>query len=1251
MTVRTLTSGLGVQRNVWMALALALTWVSGCRVGLNLPLGTVVSCSSDNLSCPSPLSCVPSLGRCLVPSSSCLSAVGDGSYAPASEGLVCQGVGIERSVCVNGSCEPSSCGDGRVDSSAGEVCDDGLNNREEWGIVRACNPTCTGFAPFCGDTARDPNEACDDGFNDACGTCNSTCSAFGTGAACGDGLTCPEVEDCDVSSESEVCDGDCTRVACGDGYRNRAVGEVCDDGALNSSAWALYRHCNTDCTAEARYCGDGTVDPEELCDEGKQSESCESNCQVPRCGDGVLNTMRGEACDTGGPSASCTEFCQPRKSIAMGNNHTCIVRDQGVYCFGSNANAESGAQNPASVGDPLSTMGGNLKPLPIDANVDTVVAGLRFTCVRTTAGAVACFGDNQYGATGAGTPYVDLDGAVVLDLAAGRDFVCALRETRDVVCWGQNSEGQLGRGTTEATIGTNANEMGAGLVPVALGTNALVKAIYAGETHTCALLDDGRVKCWGSNFDGELGLGDATPRGKSPAELGDNLPVVELPARVASLSAGLLYTCALGTNGRVYCWGRNNNGNLGQGLPSDFKRGKGPLEMGQYIPSTPLGDRAVARLSWSAYHHLCVLFVDGGVKCFGGNNLGELGLGDARDRGLSVADMGLNLPWVDLGTGQRAVEVSSGGSRTCARLENGSYKCWGSVNEGGSKSLLGRPYGFPQGDAPKEMGDNLKTVPLEVECGNGIIEEGEACDDGYVDACGSCNATCTATGQASNCGDGALCAEQEQCDPALDDDCSGLCTDCPLQSCLPRCETTAACGDGFICEGSEVCEPSLGDIACMPGCTSQKSHIAVGLNGTCHVASDGRVRCFGVQVDEQLGHFALRDVGDDPGEMAALPIVALGQSRRVVSLHKHPLGRHTCVLLSDRTVKCWGLNSSGQLGQGDLVSRGHDLLAMGDTLRPISLGANFVPASVSVGQSHACAVSTTGFVKCWGSNLAGQLGQGVVSDAIGGRQDELGDALPPIRLGANFVAQSVAAGGEFTCVLSVAGRVRCFGLNDYGQLGYGNTTSVGTIPAQLGPALQDVPLGTTNGSTPRRALKLAVGTRNACVILEPAATPDSNIKCWGRNFVGMLGQSGSDNDARGDNPNELGDNLPAINFGGPEAKDVSVGNTSICALFTNGGVRCWGHYTHAQLGVTGITDITGDEVGEVASHPNVELGTGLLADAVSAGAGYACARITDGRFKCWGDNRGGALGYDSAEDIYGDAPGELGDGLPFVLVP
>jgi alpha-tubulin suppressor-like RCC1 family protein len=232
-------------------------------------------------------------------------------------------------------------------------------------------------------------------------------------------------------------------------------------------------------------------------------------------------------------------------------------------------------------------------------------------------------------------------------LVAGRDHNCTILNDNSVKCWGTNNSGVLGLGD-EQSRGSSPSHMGDNLPTVDLGSGKTAIRVSANFLHTCALLNDGSVKCWGDNSLGRLGLGDTAIRGDGPNEMGDNLPVVDLGAGqlAMELSAGFSHTCAILQDGRLKCWGYNDIGQLGLFDPENPQAGDEPNEMGDDLPVVDLGAGALVSGIAADQSFTCALLEESRIKCWGGNQYGELGLGDTDHRGDEPGEMGDNLPVV-----------------------------------------------------------------------------------------------------------------------------------------------------------------------------------------------------------------------------------------------------------------------------------------------------------------------------------------------------------------------------------------------------------------------------------------------------------------------------------------------------------------------------------------------------------------------------------------------------------------------------
>jgi len=272
---------------------------------------------------------------------------------------------------------------------------------------------------------------------------------------------------------------------------------------------------------------------------------------------------------------------------------------------------------------------------------------------------------------------------------------------------------------------------------------------------------------------------------------------------------------------------------------------------------------------------------------------------------------------------------------------------------------------------------------------------------------------------------------------------------------------------------------------------------------------------------------------------------------------------HACGVASG-TIRCWGSNSDGRLGNGG-TSPSDEPVAV------TSLGS--ANSQVSAGVNHTCAVTSAGRVACWGSNSAGQLGT-----PIGG------SSATPVTAIASGAAE-VRAGSSFSCARMTSGIVRCWGSNTFGQLGSGGTGG-GSEPRDV---------LNLNGVT---SLALGVGS-HAC-----ALRSDRTVWCWGRNSSGQLGNGSNDDQTR-----------PVQVSGLSDAMQISVGAVHSCATRASGAVVCWGNNNNGRLGDGGTT-----------SQPRPVMADVTSAQTVATGLDHTCVVRADGGVRCWGNNVLGQLG-------------------------
>jgi len=273
-----------------------------------------------------------------------------------------------------------------------------------------------------------------------------------------------------------------------------------------------------------------------------------------------------------------------------------------------------------------------------------VSVGGEYTCIRRPDGTAQCAGRNQFGQLGDGDVtdvpvLVQVAGlTTVARVIAGDEFACALIADGTAKCWGLGEKGQRGDGTTGQMA----------LTPVSVSglTNAV--SLGAGYDHACALVADGTMRCWGDNSSGQLGNAATTTISPVPVAV-DNV------GDATAMTVGAFHTCAVSADRTARCWGRNSNGQLGDGTFTDST-----------APVVVQGLSNVSAVTGGG-SHTCALIGDGTIRCWGSNDQGQLGDGTGASSQTPVQVLGISA----------AIAVSAGWAHTCALLQDGTVQCWG----------------------------------------------------------------------------------------------------------------------------------------------------------------------------------------------------------------------------------------------------------------------------------------------------------------------------------------------------------------------------------------------------------------------------------------------------------------------------------------------------------------------------------------------------------------------------------------------
>lgn len=872
-------------------------------------------------------------------------------------------------------------------------------------------------------------------------------------------------------------------------------------------------------------------------------------------------------------------------------------------------------------------------------------------------------------------------------ISVGNGFVCSILGDGSVVCWGRNASGQLGIDST-TNIGDNATSVTTA-TPINLGLGKTAVAISAGGNHACAILNNGDLKCWGNNSLGELGQDNTTGvgcgtaggctlmRNLSPINLG--LDTSGSPLKTIKVATSGTGTCALLQNGRIKCWGFNGSGQLGQDNTTSVGCGAGssctlmsslnPIAFNAASVGTRSTDIALGAASTA-----CALMENGKVVCWGSNTSGLLGVaaGPLLNAGCGGGCTAMSaLTEVDLpGSGVLASKIAVGTAHACALLTDGNIRCWGANNSG----QLGVDSTTPAG-ACATCGA-LANVNSVVYSRDLVAGDGRTCSvttEGKTWCWGGNGSGELGLDNTTTVGNGAgtLMAALVAGVPISF---GGAAPPIPRALSAWGTNTCALLDSGEVkCWGLNV-EGQLGQdnatgIGCgaMSGCGLLSTTTAINLGTesralkvetsgqhTCALLTNGDVTCWGRNSFGELGLNHTQSVGTSSGSLATLTSINIGTNRKALdlSLPRSTDLRYTCTTSTRGGVRCWGDNSSGQLGQNNLTTTGDstgDMDGLSD-IAGLATGGSFAyAAGAKVGSGHTCALSPDGNLICWGKNTVGQSGK--ENSTTYGAANPAGGGLAPLSSifgGGNVALDGLVAkietGSQHTCALTypMAGgnpTVRCFGAGSDGQLGRGSTDNAGTLPSAPNDmdSVSDVPV-----SNP---VEVTAGGNSSCAILS-----DRSLICWGDNTYGQLGIDSPDS-SKGSAGGEVA-GLSAIQVGNTRVLQASISPTHACAITTDHDLRCWGDNSTGNLGTNSMTAASNGIDPSVASLSAIDLGTDRKALQVSTGQSTTCALLDNGEIKCWGSNTYGQLGIESTETTWGDHPSSRPmSSLPVVKLP
>lgn len=684
-------------------------------------------------------------------------------------------------------------------------------------------------------------------------------------------------------------------------------------------------------------------------------------------------------------------------------------------------------------------------------------------------------------------------------IATGFDHTCALSGV-SAYCWGVNGAGQLGDGTSTDR-----------LTPSAISGISLL-AISSYNATTCGLDLIGLAYCWGSTQSGMRGQGTGSA-GLAPNAVAD-------AKQYRAISVGSTHTCALELSGSAWCWGSSFSGEIGNGTTQSQNR-----------PTAVSGGLTFTSIAAGSLF-TCAVTTAGAAYCWGENSFGQLGDGTTTDRLLPVPVQSALV----------FTSIYAGDLSACARTAAGAVYCWGAgfsgqlghgstspsstpvqtilppvatVDAGSSNSCsvtsAGAVYCWGDNDwAQLGIGNTIdRTTPAQITGLPAVRDISSATR--HTCALTTTNEVyCWGSKGRGALGDGTTAIRST---PAP---VTGGAT--PFSSVLVGNELSCglrSTGGRVSCWGSgrlgQIGNGATAD-AVLPtdvSATAQYTLIATGYNHACAIVSGTRaVQCWGSGTSGQLGTTSGLD--------SPVPVSAAGTQQ-----YQHIAAglSHTCGVTITGSLFCWGSNGFGQLGNGSTI--------FSATPTPVSAPAGIGFNSVSAGNNHSCAVSTTGTVYCWGVNSNGTLGDGTTTQRF----------TPVLVTGLTGIAE-VSAGSSHTCARNSTGSAWCWGFNGVGELGTGQSGSASS---------SSTPVPVT-GSLSFRAI--SAGRQATC-----AVTNTNQGYCWGINFVGQ-GGTGTLGSA----------NTPQAVSGGLAWSSIDIYGDHTCGVTTAGVAYCWGFMRIGELG-------------------------------------------------------------------------------------
>lgn len=676
-------------------------------------------------------------------------------------------------------------------------------------------------------------------------------------------------------------------------------------------------------------------------------------------------------------------------TIAGGNGHTLQIRDGILYAWGLNDFGQLGnGTNTSSPTPAVITLASGVAPT-------AVIAGNRHSMTIGTDGKLYAWGDNTSGQLGDGsitqrnTPVVVSlpAGVTAASVAAGSGHSMAIGSDGKLYAWGNNSYGQLGDGSTIARTTP---------VVVSLPAGVTATMVAAGSLHSLAIGSDGKLYAWGMNKFGQLGDGSTASR---------NTPVVViLPQGVVATAvvAGTSRSMAIGSDGKLYVWGDAAYGQLGIG--TTVVQASTPV-----LASLPTGVMPVA-VAAGGYHSLAFCS-DGKLYAWGLNANGQLGDNSVVQRNAPVV--------VGLPTGVALNTLAAGFAHSLAYAADGTLYAWGDNSYG-------------------QLGTGqikLRSKPVEVSMSAGVSTTMAAAGHEHNLAAGADGKVYAwGRGDSGQMGNGATTNRSTPVASSLPTGAAKLAVGYAHSLAIGTNGKLYAWGQGNVgALGNGTNTVSTTPVAISLPASGTPLSVAAGAYHSLAIGANGTLYAWGSNINGVLGD------GSNTGRYSPVPItLAPGVSANAVASGSN--AKHSLAMGSNGKLYAWGEGTNGQIGDGGATNR--------STPVQVGLPAGVSAAAVSVGERHSLAIGSDGQLYAWGANTNGQIGDGSTIQ----RNTPLVIGLAP-----GITPVAIAAGDSHSLAIGSDGKLYAWGRNDSGQVGDGSTLQRTTpvlvsLPADVAPS-------------------------------------------------------------------------------------------------------------------------------------------------------------------------------------------------------